>query len=332
MANGFEKALAGADFGALVGLRAQARRNSPEAARAVAQQFEALFVQTMLQSMREANNFSGMFDSSQTELYQDLFDKQISADIARRGDLGLADMLLKQIMPPKSGTVDAGALARFEPRRWQGVHGEPLQTMRQLETSERVAAAAVGESTDDTEPADATGESPAYNPRTFGSREEFVRALAPHAEAAGRKLGLDPDLLLAQAALETGWGKHMIRDRDGDSSFNLFGIKAGSGWAGDRIRVSTLEYEGGVARRELAPFRAYESYSHSFNDYVDFLQSRPRYARALRNAGNPESYIRSLQGAGYATDPRYADKVLSIMNNQIRTLRQTQAAGGTDNG
>ncbi|MCG3200618.1 MAG: Peptidoglycan hydrolase FlgJ [Gammaproteobacteria bacterium] len=331
MANGFEKALAGTDFGALAGLRAQARRNSPEAAHAVARQFEALFVQTMLQSMREANNFSGMFDSSQTELYQDLFDKQISADIARRGDLGFADMLLKQIMPGETGTVDAGALATFEPRWWQGMHGEPLQTMRQLETSERVAAA-VGESTDDAGPADAPEESPAYNPRTFGSREEFVRALAPHAEAAGRKLGLDPDLLLAQAALETGWGKHMIRDRAGDSSFNLFGIKAGSSWAGERMRVSTLEYGNGVARRELAPFRAYESYSHSFNDYVDFLQSRPRYARALRNAGNPESYIRSLQGAGYATDPRYADKVLSIMNNQIRTLRQAQAAGGSDNG
>ncbi|MCC6567544.1 MAG: flagellar assembly peptidoglycan hydrolase FlgJ [Chloroflexi bacterium] len=331
MANGFEKALAGADFGALVGLRAQARRNSPEAARAVAQQFEALFVQTMLQSMREANNFGGLFDSPQTGLYQDLFDKQISADIAKRGDLGFADMLLQQIAPKASGTVDAEALVRFEPRWWQGMHGEPLQTMRQLETSERIAAA-VDTSEDDAGPPDAIGDTPAYNPRTFGSREEFVRALAPHAEAAGRKLGLDPDLLLAQAALETGWGKHMIRDGSRGNSFNLFGIKAGASWSGERMRVSTLEYDNGVARRELAPFRAYESYSDSFNDYVDFLQSRPRYSRALENAGDPESYIRALQGAGYATDPRYADKVLSIMNNQIRTLRQARAAGGTENG
>lgn len=331
MANGFDKALAGADFGALVGLRAQARKNSPEAARAVAQQFEALFVQTMLQSMREASNVGGLFDSSQTELYQDLFDKQIAVDIARRGDLGFADMLLRQITPKETGAVDAEALVKFQPRWWQGMHGEPLQTMRQLETSERIAAA-VGEPEDETERADAAAEVPAFNPRTFGSREEFVRALAPHAEAAGRKLGLDPDLLLAQAALETGWGKHMISDRTGGSSFNLFGIKAGASWAGERMRVSTLEYENGVARRELAPFRAYDSYAHSFNDYVDFLQSRPRYSRALENADNPESYIRALQGAGYATDPRYADKVLSIMNNQIRTLRQAQAAGGTDSG
>lgn len=331
MGSGFEKALAGADFGALVGLRAEARKNSPEAARAVAQQFEALFVQTMLQSMREASNVGGLFDSSQTELYQDLFDKQIAVDIARRGDLGLADMLLRQITPRETGTVNSEALGKFEPRWWQGMHGEPLQTMRQLETSERIAAA-IGASEDDAAPADAAEEVPAFNPRTFSSREEFVRALAPHAEAAGRKLGLDPDLLLAQAALETGWGKHMIRDRTGGNSFNLFGIKAGSSWAGERMRVSTLEYQDGVARRELAPFRAYDSYAHSFNDYVEFLQSRPRYSRALENAGDPESYIRALQGAGYATDPRYADKVLSIMNNQIRTLRQAQAAGGTDNG
>jgi len=331
MGSGFEKALAGADFGALVGLRAEARKNSPEAARAVAQQFEALFVQTMLQSMREASNVGGLFDSSQTELYQDLFDKQIAVDIARRGDLGLADMLLRQITPRETGTVNSEALGKFEPRWWQGMHGEPLQTMRQLETSERIAAA-IGASEDDAAPADAAEEVPEFNPRTFSSREEFVRALAPHAEAAGRKLGLDPDLLLAQAALETGWGKHMIRDRTGGNSFNLFGIKAGSSWAGERMRVSTLEYQDGVARRELAPFRAYDSYAHSFNDYVEFLQSRPRYSRALENAGDPESYIRALQGAGYATDPRYADKVLSIMNNQIRTLRQAQAAGGTDNG
>jgi flagellar protein FlgJ len=331
MATGFEKALAATDFGALVGLRAQARKDSPEAARAVAQQFEALFVQTMLQSMREASTVGGLFDSSQTELYQDLFDKQIASDIAKRGDLGFADMLLKQIMPKETGTLDAEALATFEPRWWQGMHGEPLQTMRQIETSERIAAA-VGESEDDAEPAEAPREAEAFNPRTFTSREEFVRALAPHAEAAGRKLGLDPDLLLAQAALETGWGKHMIRDGSRGNSFNLFGIKAGSSWAGERMRVSTLEYENGVARREVAPFRAYNSYSQSFTDYVDFLQSRPRYSRALENAGNPESYIRALQGAGYATDPRYADKVLSIMNNQIRTLRQAQAAGGTDNG
>lgn len=331
MANGFEKALAATDFGALAGLRAQARKDSPEAARAVAQQFEALMVQTMLQSMREASNVGGLFDSSQTELYQDLFDKQVASDIARRGDLGFADMLLKQIMPKATGTVDAEALGGFQPRWWQGMHGEPLQTMRQLETSARIAAA-VGEPEDGAERADAAEEDAAFNPRSFGSREEFVRALAPHAEAAGRKLGLDPDLLLAQAALETGWGKHMISDRTGGNSFNLFGIKAGASWTGERMRVSTLEYENGLARRELAPFRAYDSYAHSFNDYVDFLQSRPRYSRALENAGNPESYIRALQGAGYATDPRYADKVLSIMNNQIRTLRQAQAAGGTDNG
>lgn len=316
------------DFGALTALRGQARSESPAAARAVAKQFEALFVQTMMQSMRQASQFGGLFDTQQTQLYQDLFDKQIALDIADRGDLGFADMLVQQIAPQTAKPLPVGTLATFEPRWWQGLRSsEPLETVRQLETAERIARAAGDSEPDAAKETDAPDEF-----KTITSREEFVRALTPHAEAAGKKLGLSPDLLLAQAALETGWGKHMIRDRSGSNSFNLFGIKAGSSWNGEKVRVNTLEYEDGVARRQIAPFRAYNSYADSFKDYVEFLQARPRYARALENASDPGAYINALQGAGYATDPRYADKVLGIMNNQIRALKQAQTEGGTNNG
>jgi flagellar protein FlgJ len=323
--------VAGTDFGALAGLRAQARENSPEAAKTVAKQFEALFVQTMLQSMREASLASGAFDSSQTALYQDLFDKQVSMDVADRGDLGFAKTLLQQIAPKSSDASKNDALAAFEPRWWQGMRGETLQTIRQLESNDRISAAladAKGEQTDEAQSSAGAADAA----KSLSSPEEFVRALAPDAEAAAKKLGVDPDLLLAQAALESGWGQHMIRGHRGSNSYNLFGIKADQNWTGDKMKVRTLEYKDGVAKREMAPFRAYNSYAHSFNDYVNFLQSRPRYSGALQNASDPKAYIRGLQKAGYATDPNYANKVLDIMNNQIRELRTAQAAGGSDNG
>jgi peptidoglycan hydrolase FlgJ len=327
--------LAGAvDFKALTSLRAQARQNSPEAAKAVARQFEALLLQNMLKSMRDASLGSGLLDNSQSQMYQGLYDQQIATDIAERGGLGLAETLLQQIAPKGSSAAEVGdgALDAFEPRWWQGMHGEPLETVRNLELAERIEKALGDDSPDSAqETAEAGDLATNRAARSLSSREEFVRALAPHAEAAGKRLGVDPNLLLAQAALETGWGKHMIR-ANGDNSYNLFGIKAGSSWTGEKMKVSTTEYVDGVARKEKAPFRAYDSYAHSFNDYVDFLQSRSRYAPALRNAEDPAAYIRSLQKAGYATDPKYADKVLNIMNNQIRELRMSQAAGGSDNG
>jgi flagellar protein FlgJ len=278
----------------------------------------------------------GLLDTEQTKMYQGVYDQQLATDMSERGGLGLAQVLLQQIGPkaaPADGIGD-GALDAFAPRWWQGVRGEPLETVRNLELAERISKA-LGEDADGTDASAANAQdsekAAEQAARSLSSREEFVRALTPHAEAAAKRLGVDPDLLIAQAALETGWGKHMIR-RKGDNSYNLFGIKAGSSWDGERMKVTTTEYVNGVARKEKAPFRAYDSYADSFNDYVDFLQSRSRYAGALRNAEDPAAYIRSLQKAGYATDPKYADKVLNIMNNQIRELRMSQAADGSDNG
>jgi len=127
---------------------------------------------------------------------------------------------------------------------------------------------------------------------------------------------MDTSVLLAQSALETGWGKHIPRHADGRSSFNLFGIKADRGWQGDSVGVGTLEYRNGEMRREQARFRAYETPADSFIDYVAFLRRNPRYGEALKSRSG-EEFIRGLQKAGYATDPRYADKILGIRDRVL---------------
>ena len=158
----------------------------------------------------------------------------------------------------------------------------------------------------------------------FGSKEEFIATMLPLAEQAADKIGVDPRYLVAQAALETGWGKSVIRQQDGSSSHNLFGIKSHNSWGGESARVVTTEYVNGKPVKESASFRAYASYAHSFDDYVSFLQGNQRYERALANTHKPEQFAQELQKAGYATDPNYARKIAQIAR-QMQTY-QTVAA------
>ncbi|MDX5373857.1 MAG: flagellar assembly peptidoglycan hydrolase FlgJ [Pseudomonadaceae bacterium] len=160
----------------------------------------------------------------------------------------------------------------------------------------------------------------------FASAADFVATMLPLAEEAAQKIGVDARYLVAQAALETGWGKSIIRQADGSSSHNLFGIKAHGGWQGDSARVLTTEYKGGAAVKEAASFRAYDSYRQSFNDYVNFLQGNGRYQEALAATDNPESFVRELQAAGYATDPQYARKIVQI----ARQMQTYQAVAAVD--
>ena len=157
----------------------------------------------------------------------------------------------------------------------------------------------------------------------------FVRALAPHAELAAKKLGVSVRALLAQAALETGWGKHLPSHGDGSSSNNLFGIKAGSSWDGDKVSVPTLEYENGVAVRRRDQFRAYDSPSESFADYASLLADSPRYAQALGQGENVAGFARALVHGGYATDPSYVAKITAIANSpQMREALATLRLSG----
>ena len=162
---------------------------------------------------------------------------------------------------------------------------------------------------------------PGKLPEVFESPEHFVEQLMPFAEQIGKETGIDPRLMIAQAALETGWGKHMIKGDGSQPSFNLFGIKADSRWSGDAVSITTTEFRGGVAMKERADFRAYPDYEASFRDYVDFLQNNPRYRDVLSSADQPEVFAEKLQEAGYATDPEYGAKIRRIMNrDSLMTL------------
>jgi flagellar protein FlgJ len=151
----------------------------------------------------------------------------------------------------------------------------------------------------------------------FDSPQAFVNFMRPLAEQAASELGVKPQVLIAQAALETGWGQKIIKQADGSSSHNLFGIKADQRWPGKEISVNTLEHRHGLVHREQASFRSYESFKQSFDDYVDFVKQGPRYQQALNHDGDARHYIQSLQKAGYATDPMYAEKVIDIMDRNF---------------
>lgn len=286
------------DFKGLAELRSRAGDNSEETLRQVAGQFEALFIQMMLKSMRDAGLGEGLMDSEQTKTYQSMYDQQLALDMGRKQGLGLAEMMVQQLR--RADTASAGLAAD------DSTGDVPLK----FDTQDRVPRAQhmpqplsvqSGQAVHDWQPA---------------SREVFVRELWPHAQRAAQELGTRPEALIAQAALETGWGKHMIRGADGQNSFNLFGIKADTRWQGQRAVADTVEFREGLMRRERAAFRAYPSPAESFADYADFLQSNPRYREALQAGEDGQAFVQALSAAGYATDPNYASKINRIMESE----------------
>ncbi len=275
-----------ADFQGLAELKAKAGENevSEDVIREAAAQFESIFIKMMLQSMREASPVEDeIFSSPAMQQYRDLMDHQLSMDMASKGGIGLADQLVAQMggkpVIPVSSSGHLNILSQIS-------HSAPAQ--------QAVQASAVQQE---------------WAPDT---PEAFIRDLLPGAERAANRLGVPVEGIIAQAALETGWGKPQSRRPDGSSSFNLFGIKAGNGWEGDTARVSTLEFREGVAQREMADFRAYSSLEEGVEDYARFLSENPRYSRVL-NEQDSARFSQALQEAGYATDPDYARKIQSIM-------------------
>jgi len=297
------------DLQSLSGLHYKAS-NTPETAVAeVATQFESLFMQMMLKSMRDATVEGGLFDSDQMEHYQSMFDQQLSLDLSARGSLGLSDILVEQLggdmthvdkQDPRQPMVAFSNVA-------EGVQGD-LRNLYSTIHRDRVAAqSAPGKVAEELARAD-TGA-----PWQPTSTEEFVHGVWEYAVTAAKQLGLDPQVLVAQSALETGWGKKLPATASGQSSFNLFGIKSGGEWSGESATINTLEFRNGVAVKEVASFRAYDSLAGSFNDYVDFLKSNPRYQQALENVDDNRQFLNELQDAGYATDPKYAEKIMAIV-------------------
>jgi peptidoglycan hydrolase FlgJ len=319
------------DPAAYSGLSRVAREGGTEGLEAAARAFESLLVGQMLKQMRSMTQGSGLFDSAHSQLYQDLYDQQIAAVLSEGEGLGLRKALLRQLAPELSESrtrrARSGQLTRSGAQSVAqelqaasgrgGGRGRPNPGPSRLEAvKSRSEHLPPRQCSDDECP------SAAARPVSGGGRwpprnaEEFVAYLKPYAEQAAEILGMDTSVLLAQSALETGWGKHIPRRADGDSSFNLFGIKADRSWKGDSVGVGTLEYRNGVAQREQARFRAYETPADSFVDYVAFLKRNPRYGEALKSRSG-EEFIRGLQKAGYATDPRYANKILGIRDRVL---------------
>lgn len=329
-------------------LRAQARSDDGKSALpAVAKQFEAIFTQMMLKSMRDANASMGsdLAGSEQVNSYRDMFDQQLSLSLANgRNGLGIAEMLVRQLGGKPEAAEATVADAHGLPASTAGVLNANVRALLQLgadrDTTRGIGAAddAFGIAMPSTADAgspwrdtldriaqgalDVAGTAAKLLPG--GDPVSFVRALAPHAEMAAKKLGVSVRALLAQAALETGWGKHLPSHGDGSSSFNLFGIKAGSSWDGDKVSVPTLEYENGVAVRRRDQFRAYDSPSDSFSDYARLLTDSPRYAQVLGQGENIAGFARALVRGGYATDPSYAAKITAIANSP--QMREALAA------
>lgn len=287
-------------------LRRQASAGDHEGLEATARAFEALLVGQMLKQMRSASFGDSLLGSSQSDLYREMHDQEIARVVGEGPGLGLRPLIMQQL-----GRVSATAAQAPDP-----------SSLRVPERNPRLRPLRPGSSeagTEDIRRARRARRSagaikaPPLHPNDWppATPEDFIRVLRPQAEAAAARLGFDPNVLLAQSALETAWGRRMPRHADGRSSFNLFGIKAHGGWSGDRVSVGTLEYRDGVARRERAQFRAYASPAESFADYVEFLHRNPRYRDALASP-NSREFVRGLQRAGYATDPQYANKILSI--------------------
>ena len=294
-------------------LRRLSRENSPAAIGAAAKQFEALFLQMVLKSMRDAGPRDGFMDSEQTRMFRSLLDQQLSIQMARAGGTGLSEAIARQLsctvttapgQAGGSGDISAG---------FEAVAGSAIR---------QAAKAAAGRQRDDESlPADAVSEvlagiEAADIPQ--GARD-FVGKLWPHAMAASRETGIPAHFMIAQAALETGWGKAELRHQDGQPSYNLFNIKAGRSWAGETVALDALEYSNGKAIREPSRFRSYGSYAEAFRDYARLLKDNPRYAEVLGQQ-DASGFARSLQQAGYATDPMYADKLTRIIGgNTLRT-------------
>ena len=281
-----------ADFQGLDRLRASAARQDPQALREAARQFEGLFTAMMLKSMREASLGSGLGDSEETKTYQDMYDQQLALQMAHGKGLGLADMLMQQLTRANAAHPSAAAL---------------------------------------TAPASATAPTAAVPVTSAAGADKissaqqasFVRTLEPLAQSAGQSLGVAPDTLIAQAALETGWGRNMPTDSNGRSSSNLFGVKAGDSWRGAAVQANTTEYDQGTPSTTRAAFRSYGDASQSVGDYVSLLQTSPRYAGALGAGSDVHAFANGLQRGGYATDPNYVNKLVAT----VATLRQLRAAG-----
>jgi len=327
------------DVQAVDGLRLDAKRTDKAGLEAAAKQFESLFMNMMLKSMRQATSQDSLFDNDQTRLYTSMLDQQLSQSMASRG-IGLADMMVRQLSGGSVSSVpqDVSLPTPSQDASQLPAGGLPSSALPRAGTGQAVQPQSCGPAQPTTPLVPQTLQplphQPQLSPQTknlttqpgqalstgaLQSRQqaaEFQGRLMPHAREASQTTGVPAQFMLGQAALESGWGKREIRAADGTPSHNLFGIKAGSNWKGAVVETVTTEYVNGVAQKSVEKFRAYASYADAFRDYANLLSSNPRYAGVMARAAqgmNAEGFAQGLQRAGYATDPNYADKLSRII-------------------
>jgi len=276
-----------ADFNGLDALKRGAKAEDPQAIRQAARQFESLLTSMLLKSMREAKLADSMGDSEQTQFYQDMFDQQLALQLSQGKGIGLADMLVQQL-------TKSGAKAATAP----GAHATGT-------ASAPPAANSVVSTT---------------------MQSRFVQQIEPYAAQAAKILGVSADALIAQAALETGWGQHLPGGTGDGTSHNYFGIKGGERWQGQSVGAQTVEYDAGNAQTRQQPFRSYGSVGQGVQDYVNLLQANARYRHALGTGDDVMAFATGLQRGGYATDPAYVEK-LAATAGQVRSLRTGVANG-----
>ncbi|MHB1085956.1 MAG: flagellar assembly peptidoglycan hydrolase FlgJ [Thiobacillus sp.] len=297
-------------------LKLDAKQSSPETLKAAAQQFEAVFMNMLMKSMREATPQDGMFDSEQTRMYTSMLDQQMTQRMASRG-IGLAEVMVRQLsgalaVPPagEGEAPDAALISQGLPLTAPSAAPTVMQPLPAA--TDRLGNVPLG----DSDPLRAKARVESYVPAHV---ESFIQRVLPHAQEASASSGIPAHFMMGQAALETGWGRAEIRGADGQNSHNLFGIKAGAGWKGRTVDIVTTEYVDGKPQKQVDSFRAYDSYADSFRDYANLLRSNPRYQNAVAQGQDAAGFAQGLQRGGYATDPNYAQKLTSVIRQVERT-------------
>jgi peptidoglycan hydrolase FlgJ len=334
----------------LAALKVQTKARDPAANAAVAQEFEKLFGEMLVGAMRQASFGDSMFPG-ENGLYRQLYDKEVVKQMSAGGGLGIADLMMKQLRAQDSSAADestaagataVGARAFPVPPRQFDARANPGFTSKAIVGACNAPQGATNPAGAEAYPMlraplpklpaarvdDAALRSLANGDATTATRPDdprhaFVAKIFPYAQKAAQSLGVPVEIIVAQAVLETGWGKSGLANKDN----NLFGVKAGSSWNGARAQYATREYVAGNAVSESAQFRGYDSVAGSFDDYVAVL-SKPRYANAVANGADASRFAHALQHAGYATDPQYATKLLSIARGG--TMRAALASLDTD--
>ncbi|MDE2250658.1 MAG: flagellar assembly peptidoglycan hydrolase FlgJ [Gammaproteobacteria bacterium] len=298
MGNGVVNAAYYADFSGLEALKKSAKAEDPKAVRAAARQFESLLTAMMLKTMREARFSESPGDSQETQFYQDMFDQQLAVQLSSGKGMGLADMLVQQLT--RSGLVKPAT-----PTQGSAPAPAPLSTPTPM-------------------PMPTPRPMQLPPPAPAAEQTRFINRVAPLAERAAHQLGVSADALIAQAALETGWGRHLPSGAAGGPGFNLFGVKGGGAWTGPVASAQTVEYSAGVPHSLAQAFRGYASIEQGVDDYVKLLRSSDRYRQALGSGSDVTAFATGLRRGGYATDPAYVHKLAAVAT-QVRSLRDAAA-------